>query len=340
MATIRKIKRSKGEAYQLDYYDHSGTRKRKTLYTDRRTAERICKEVEVDIELVKIGLKDAPLKSRQLRQFISDYLIYRESNNARSTVIRDKFSLNRFSNFAGNLTLSQVNAKLIDDYALSMRKNLSEATVGIELRHLKAAFNTALRWGFIIKNPFIGIKIPDGIPQKIRVLSKDEISKLLSVVSDREMKDIIKVFLATGARRSELLRPKFKWENVDYKNNKVRFEGKGGKIRFVPMTPEVREILKKHQANNQEHPFKYGQDHVSHKLRDYYRLAGIKNATLHTLRKTFGSLLLQEGHADIYIISKLLGHSSLKVTERHYIHLFDENYQACILGLSETLKSL
>ena len=54
-----------------------------------------------------------------------------------------------------------------------MRKELSEATVGIELRHLKAALNTAKRWEYISKNPLVGYKIPDVAPQYIRVLSKD-----------------------------------------------------------------------------------------------------------------------------------------------------------------------
>jgi len=287
-----------------------------------------------------MGLKNVPLKTRRLKLFVSDYLKYRESNNAPNTVKRDKFTLNRFANFAGNLILSKVDAKLIDDYTISMRKNLSEATVGIELRHLKAAFNTALRWRFIRKNPFVGIRIPDGVPQRIRVLSKKEISILLSIVMDSEMRDTISTFLATGARRSELLRPKFQWDNVDYNRNRIRFDGKGGKSRFVPMTHEVRAILKKNQKHGHDYPFKFSPDYVSHKLRDHFRLAGIKNATLHTLRKTFGSLILQESHADIYTVSKLLGHSSVKVTERHYIHLLDENYQSCILSLGETLKSL
>ena len=66
------------------------------------------------------------------------------------------------------------------------------------------------------------------------------------------------------------------------------------------MSATVAEILLKRLTEGLKHPFKYGQDHVSHKLRDYYRKAGIENANLHTLRKTFGSLLIQEVHADIY----------------------------------------
>ena len=46
------------------------------------------------------------------------------------------------------------------------------------------------------------------------------------------------------------------------------------------------------------------------------------------------------GHADIYAVSKLLGHSSVKVTEKHYIYLLDENYQSSIDGMEYILKSL
>ena len=106
------------------------------------------------------------------------------------------------------------------------------------------------------------------------------------------------------------------------------------------MTATVKEILWNHQMKGYEFPLRYGQDHVSHKLRDYYKKAKIKDATLHTLRKTFGSLLLQDGYADIYTISKLLGHSSVKVTEQHYIYLLDENYQSSIDGMEYILKSL
>ena len=106
------------------------------------------------------------------------------------------------------------------------------------------------------------------------------------------------------------------------------------------MTPEIAEIFQIRNKQKLEYPFRYGPDWVSHALRLYYKKVKIINATLHTLRKTFGSLLIQEGHADIYTVSKLLGHSSVKVTERHYIHLLDENYQSSIDGLGKTLKSL
>ena len=51
---------------------------------------------------------------------------------------------------------------------------------------------------------------------------------------------------------------------------------------------------------------------------------GIENANIHVLRKTFGSTLCQK-KLDIYTISKLLGHSSVRVTESHYAELLDKD---------------
>ena len=60
--------------------------------------------------------------------------------------------------------------------------------------------------------------------------------------------------------------------------------------------------------------------------------AGIENITLHDLRKTFGSLLIAQ-KVDIYRVSKLLRHSSVTVTESHYVDILDRD-------LEETVKKL
>ena len=60
------------------------------------------------------------------------------------------------------------------------------------------------------------------------------------------------------------------------------------------------------------------------RIKKYMVDAKIPKGTLHGFRRSFGSKLVQSG-VDIYVVSKLLGHSSIKVTERAYIHLLDSN---------------
>src|SRR5216117_1945901 len=52
--------------------------------------------------------------------------------------------------------------------------------------------------------------------------------------------------------------------------------------------------------------------------------AKISRITPHALRHTFGTRWLQAG-GDIYKLSKILGHSSVAVTEAHYAHLLKED---------------
>jgi integrase len=77
--------------------------------------------------------------------------------------------------------------------------------------------------------------------------------------------------------------------------------------------------------------------YVSHKIKYYYKIAGIEGANLHSLRKTFGSLLLQNGAADLFTVSKLLGHSSVNTTEKYYVDLLDENFYNSVGKLSELI---
>ena len=99
------------------------------------------------------------------------------------------------------------------------------------------------------------------------------------------------------------------------------------------MNDTLRVILQQIQKENVEIPFQFKPDYVTHKLGYYLEKAEIQGANCHSLRKTFGCILLQNNIADLYTVSKLLGHSSIKTTERYYVDLIDENYRKSVRGL-------
>ena len=82
---------------------------------------------------------------------------------------------------------------------------------------------------------------------------------------------------------------------------------------------------------------KYLSNNITKKIAKYYKSAKIKGANTHSLRKTFGSLLIQNNVADIYTVSKLLGHASVKTTEKYYVDLVDENYKSALDGLDKII---
>ena len=164
----------------------------------------------------------------------------------------------------------------------------------------------------------------------MRFLNGDEISAILSA-ADQVMEAVIKIFLYTGIRRSELTY--LEWEDVDFKNRLMTvqskpeqgFHPKSYKPRSIPINPELeRTLLDLSQKgryvfdNGNNQPLHYPNTYYK-KLMQTMKKLGIKNANLHTLRHTFASHLVMSG-VDIRTVQELLGHSSIKVTER-YSHL-------------------
>jgi integrase len=169
------------------------------------------------------------------------------------------------------------------------------------------------------------MKHPKVRKKKIRFLTEDEIKRLMEVVDDENYHDLILMYLHTGARREELLKERLSWNDVDFDMKNITLHGKGGKSRIIPLNETAYEILyRRHFIENRKIPFDQNYEYMFKKIAKYYRAAGIKDANIHVLRKTFGSTLCQK-KLDIYTISKLLGHSSVRVTESHYAELLDKD---------------
>jgi len=102
------------------------------------------------------------------------------------------------------------------------------------------------------------------------------------------------------------------------------------------MDETLEEILtrrhKKHPA-----PFDFNIHYLYTKIKSYMSDAKIEGADVHTLRRSFGSKLIEQG-VDILTVSKLLGHSSVSVTQNHYIHLLDDHLAEGIKHLDSAWK--
>ena len=102
--------------------------------------------------------------------------------------------------------------------------------------------------------------------------------------------------------------------------------GKFRKERDVPMQPDANEALKE-QLQEEGKLWKQNPQRLREVLAEGSARAKIPSLTPHALRHTFGTRWLQAG-GDIYKLSKILGHSSVAVTEAHYAHLLKEDLVA------------
>ena len=176
-------------------------------------------------------------------------------------------------------------------------------------------------------------------PQKIpQVISPDEARRLLAVADSLRTRLLLSLAYGCGLRASEVVRLKVK--HLDSAQKIIRIEqGKGRKDRNVMLSPELLELLRqwwrgrpsRHDAGTplEERwlfPSRKSGQGASKPMttRQLTRLfheaadaAGIrKNITLHVLRHSFATHLLERG-TDIRIIQALLGHAKLDTTARY-----------------------
>jgi len=103
----------------------------------------------------------------------------------------------------------------------------------------------------------------------------------------------------------------------------VRSRLKKGKIRYVPLTPELAAELRRYPTVIGEErifPPKRGakgeRQRVEKSFDTILATAGIEEFRFHDLRHTFASLYMMNG-GDLYELAKILGHSNIKMTERY-----------------------
>ncbi len=327
MAAIREVKTRKGKGFLIDYYDLDGTRKRKVVYRPKREVEAIAQSLEGKKANVKLGLESVLKRSVKLADAVKYYLKFAENQKCQNTIKRELLAYNAFQGFIGNVPVGSIHFGDMEAFTRKrfMKDSLKPDSVNIEIRILRQFFNFLIKHEFIKDNPTKGLKGPKKQEKDIRFLTVEEIDRLINVIDSQDYRDLVLTYLNTGARRSELLPPLFQWENVNFQLRRIKLKGKGNKVRYVPMNDSVYEILYRRKVNHRlKVPFEFDYHWLYKRIKKYLKKAEIEDATIHTLRKTFGSLMIQNG-IDIFTVSKLLGHSSVLVSERHYAALLEDN---------------
>ena len=143
---------------------------------------------------------------------------------------------------------------------------------------------------------------------------------LFDNAKDEQFNQFIRFAYYTGARSGEIRA--ISRDNV--KDGYLVVNGKSG-LRMVKMNTQAQEII-----NSLESLWDYTKSYVSHKFKKELRRLGIKDARFHDLRRTFGYNLIKQGRP-IYEVSKLLGHSSVTTTERHYAPLLTTEIEDFVL---------
>jgi integrase len=236
-----------------------------------------------------------------------------------------------FLKICGNKALSAYTLRDVEAFKNAMLDGRSATYVNILFRSLRAAFNLALRWRIIPQNPFSEsstVKIPEKTPAHF---TKEQFRAFLAAVKEPVLKDLFAFAVVTGLRQGEIL--SLKWSDVDLQRGLLTVQSSGrhltktGKLRSIPLSDSAAGILSRRMLVSSGSDLVFhrkgisvGQSYVGHKFKKVVRAVKLDETLhFHSLRHTFATWLVQEG-VSLYEIQKLLGHSSIAVTQV-YSHL-------------------
>ena len=160
------------------------------------------------------------------------------------------------------------------------------------------------------------------------VLSGDEVARLFAAIGNLKHRAILMTTYAAGLRVSEVAR--LRVEDIDSQRMVIHVrQGKGQKDRYVMLSPRLLEILRNYwkavrprgylfPGTAPDQPIAVNSVHKACARAAGYAQLG-KHVTVHTLRHSFATHLLEAG-TDLRTIQVLLGHRSFNTTAR-YVHV-------------------
>jgi integrase len=236
--------------------------------------------------------------------------------------------------------LSKITGEMVSGY-VQRRRHLSKnsvTTINGDLRTLRRMLRLAEEWGFLPRAPRVH-ELPETCG-RTRVISYQEEAAYLAAASPT-LRDAAILAVDTGLRPdSELFL--LNWTDVvlertqDAPNGFLRIhQGKtSNAVRAIPLTPRAWEVLfARWQAcaedgrNNYVFPGEGKNGHLvslQHPHQRAIQRAKLKPFPFYCLRHTFGTRAAQSG-MDRYLLARLMGHSSPRITERYYIHVTDSH---------------
>jgi len=222
--------------------------------------------------------------------------------------------------------LKKIEISFINDfeYYLKVEKKQKQVTINKSLQRFKKVVRVAVSEGYLDKDPFIVHKTKT-VRTKVVFLSPEELESLeqhsFSQPRLQFVKDLFVFSCYTGLPYRELM-------NLKQTNIIKGFDGnlwinmnreKTSKPLSIPLLPKSLEILEQYKEGGVFVFSRISNQRYNSYLKEVATIVDInKNLTTHIARKTFASTVLLYNDVPMEIVSELLGHSSMKITQDSY----------------------
>jgi len=284
---------------------------------------------EVESNFIKTKSKELKEKKNYSndRKLPDEYMeMLKMKRYSSNTIHTYKSAFSDFINYYQTKELDKITEKEIRNYLLYLveKRKVSASFQNQVINAIKFYYEKVLK---LEKLPYIYIDRPFKEETLPTVLSEEETQKLINSIVNLKHKSIILTIYSAGLRISELINLKIK--DIDSGRKAVIIKGaKGKKDRNSLLSEKLllylrryyREFKPKKWLFEGQKGEQYSESSIQHIFRRACTEAKImKKATVHTLRHSFATHLLERG-TDLRYIQELLGHGSSKTTEI-YTHI-------------------
>ena len=242
----------------------------------------------------------------------------------------------------GERPIESITTSMVETWISRMERSASTRTKALVLLH--GIFKRARKVYDLPTNPVADVERPPmSRSGDIEVFSPEEVMALVCAAADEQDAAIFLTAAFSGLRRGELLA--LRWRDVDFTGSLIRVRAsyaagqvttpKSGKVRSVPMAPDVAKVLAKlaergHKTGDDDLVFvgQLGAFVDPSALRRRYdaavKRAGLRRLRFHDLRHTFGTRMIAK--ADIRRVQEWMGHADIQTTMKylHYVPREDD----------------
>ena len=251
----------------------------------------------------------------------------------------------QFKYSAKDIALKMLEPVFLDDfeYYLKTERNLGQATINKIIQRLRRPIKEAISEGYLDKDPFMLYKSKT-VKIEVVFLSPEELQIFENFTFTQPrlqlVKDLFIFSCYTGLAYNELSRLEHKHIQKGFDDNlwiKMKRE-KTSKELSIPILPKALDVLEKYSSDETMVFPKISNQKYNSYLKETAAIIGIeKKVTTHTARKTFASTVLLYNDVPMEIVSELLGHSSITITEDSYGKIVQKKVSEAIRNLNEKL---
>jgi len=293
----------------------------------------------------------------QFRKAKTDFLEYLEieQNRSQKTIRNYDHYLTRLSDFAGDISVSDINAEMVRKWRLWLNRlgtNVSDELQKTTQNYHLIALRSFLKFCAKRDIPALAvdkIELARTVRKQVTFLNEEELKRIfaqpdLNKLAGLRDRAILELLFSSGLRVSELVG--LDRDHINLKRREFMVRGKGQKDRPIFISPEAAKwldhYLQKREDNTKPLFVRYSGRKQIDLSGNYHRLtvrsvqrlvahcalmAGItKHVSPHTLRHSFATDLLMNG-ADLRSVQAMLGHSNIATTQI-YTHVTDPHLKS------------